>query len=100
MKVPADVSASLLWSQAEQGTTEGQDWLLGPERILGHLQPIRPMRGQLAEAGGGAFLLFLQPSEAVLQLAEHVQPVKTQVTIYCSKKYIKLTPTTHRHTQT
>lgn len=24
-------STSLLWSQAEQGTTQGQDWLLGPE---------------------------------------------------------------------
>lgn len=32
--------ASLLRSQTEQGTAESQDWLLGPERVLRHLQPI------------------------------------------------------------
>ncbi len=79
-----NVSSSLLWSQAEQGATEGQDRLLGPERILGHLQSIGPMRRQLAEAGGGAFPLFLQLSESVLQLTEHVEPYDTHAhTDYC-----------------
>lgn len=72
--VPADVSMSLLWSQAEQGTTKGQDWLLGPKGILGHLQSIWPVRRQLVEAGGRVFPPFLQLSKSVLQLTEHVKP--------------------------
>lgn len=71
-----NTSPSLL-SQAEQGTAEGQDRLLGPEGVLGHLQSVRPMRRQVAEAGGGAFPLLLQLSETVLQLAEHVEPNQT-----------------------
>ncbi|TNN78303.1 hypothetical protein EYF80_011543 [Liparis tanakae] len=41
-----NTSPSLL-SQAEQGAAEGQDRLLGPEGVLGHLQSVRPMRRQL-----------------------------------------------------
>lgn len=38
VQLKSDVS--LLRSQTEQGTAESQDWLLGPERVLRHLQPI------------------------------------------------------------
>lgn len=69
-----EINRSLQWAKAEKGPTEGQDWLLGPEGLLGHLQPVCPMRRQLAEAGGGAFSLLLQLGEGVFQLAEHVQP--------------------------
>lgn len=76
------VSMFLLWSQAEQGPTEGQDWLLGPEGILGHLQPVRPMTMQVAETRGGAVFMFLQLSESVLQLSEHVEPKNTNFEHY------------------
>lgn len=38
VQLKSDVS--LLRSQTEQGTAESQDWLLGPKRVLRHLQPI------------------------------------------------------------
>lgn len=70
-------SISLLWSKAEQGPPHGQDRLLGPEGILGHLQSVWPMRRQLAQAGGGAVSGAPQLGERVLQLAEHVEPTHT-----------------------
>lgn len=75
VQLKSDVS--LLRSQTEQGTAESQDWLLGPERVLRHLQPIWPMRRQLAEVGPGSLSLFQQLSEGVLQLTEHVESKHT-----------------------
>ena len=77
----------LLWSQAEQGPTEGQDGLLGPEGILGHLQPVGPMSRQPAEARGGALFMFLQLSKSVLKLTEHVQPKKHRWDIFYFDNY-------------
>ena len=70
----------LLWSQAQQGPTEGQDWLFGPEGILGHLQTIRPMRRKLTEGRGRVFFLLLQLSESVFQLTKHVKSYNAKKT--------------------
>lgn len=82
MKRGKKLKQFLLRSKAEKGPTEGQDWLLGPEGLLGHLQSVGPMRRQLAEAGGGVFSLLVQLGEGVFQLAEHVEPRSQESKVY------------------
>lgn len=66
---------SIPLSEAEHGSAEGEDGLLGPEGVLGHLKPGLPVECLLAIPWPRPLLpLLLQVCEGMLQLTQHVQP--------------------------